>query len=73
MGTAFVLGIIEYSPQNTQAFLQSLDNTKEEIIDLSQGRITIEESFDKLQTKIDKATQQSSKKIDNVIKYTKKR
>lgn len=73
VGTAFVLGIIEYSPQNTQAFLQSLDNTKKEIIDLSQGRITIEESFDKLQTKIDKVTQQSSKKIDNVIKYTKKK
>ncbi len=71
MGTAFFLGIIEFSPQNTQAFLQSLDNTKEEIIDLTQGRITIEDSFDKLQTKIDNASQQSSKKIENVIKYTK--
>ena len=71
VGTAFVLGIIEYSPQNSQAFLQSLVNTKEEIIDLSQGRITIEESFDKLQTKIDNATQQSNKKINNVIKYAK--
>lgn len=71
VGTAFFLGIIEFSPQNTQAFLQSLDNTKEEIIDISQGRITIEESFDNFQTKIDNATQQSNKKIDNVIKYAK--
>ena len=71
VGSAFFLGIIEFSPQNTQAILQSLDNTKEEILDISEGRITLEESFGKFQTKIDNATQQSNKKIDNVIKYAK--
>lgn len=72
IGTAFGLGIIEFSPQNTNAFLQSMDKVKQEIIDLSQGKRTIEESLEKVQTTLGDTTQKSSKSIENVVKYAKK-
>ena len=72
IGAAFGLGIIEFSPQNTNAFLQSMDKVKQEIIDLTQGKRTIEESLEKVQSTLGDTTQKSSKSVENVVKYAKK-
>lgn len=73
IGIAFGLGIIEFSPQGGSVFVQSLQNTRNEIIDLAQGKTTIHESLDKANTPVGKATEEGSKKLDNVIKYAQKK
>jgi len=70
---AFGLGIIEFSPQGGMIFVQSLENAKNEILDLAQGKTTISKSFEKANTSVGKVTEESSKKIDNVIKYAQKK
>lgn len=69
IGTAFGLGIIEFSPQGGAIFVQSLENAKDEILDLAQGKTTITKSLDKANTSVGEVTEESTKKIDNVIKY----
>ncbi|MFB5630794.1 MAG: CAP domain-containing protein [Nitrosopumilaceae archaeon] len=73
LGAAFSLGIIEFSPQGGTIFVHTLENAKDEILDLAQGKTTIDESFDKVNTSVEEATEESSKKLDNVIKYTQKK
>ena len=73
IGIAFGLGIIEFSPQGGSIFVQSLQSTKDEILDLAQGKTTINESFDKANISVGEATEESSKKLDNVIKYAQKK
>ena len=72
VGAAFGLGIIEFSPQGENILMQSLETAKNEILDLAQGKTTINESFDKANTSVEKATKESGKKIDNVIKFAQK-
>ena len=69
IGIAFGLGIIDFSPQATSIFVQSLHNSKEEIIDLVQGKTTINESFNETKAEIKEATIENNKKLDNLIKY----
>src|SRR3970040_2821638 len=69
IGITFGLGIIEFSPQGGSVFVQSLQNTKDEILDLAQGKHTINESLDKANTSEGEDKEESSKKLDNVIKY----
>ncbi len=73
VGAAFGLGIIEFSPQGGMIFVQSLENAKNEIFDLAQGKTTFDKSFDKANTSVGEVTEESSKKLDNVIKYAQKR
>jgi len=73
IGAAFSFGIIQVSPQGGTIFVQSLENTKNEILDLAQGKTTINETFDKANTSVEKVTEESSKKLDNVIKYAQKK
>lgn len=73
VGAAFSLGIIEISPQGGMIFVQSLENAKNEILDLAQGKTTINESFDKANTSVVVVTEESTKKLDNVIKYAQKK
>ena len=73
VGAAFGLGIIEFSPQGGMIFVQSLENAKDEILDLAQGKTTISKSFDKANTSVGEVTEESTKKIDNVIKYAQKK
>ncbi len=73
VAAAFSLGIIEFSPQGGVIFVQSLENAKNEILDLAQGKTTISKSFEKANTSVEEVTEESSKKIDNVIKYAQKR
>ena len=73
IGVAFSLGIIEFSPQGGMIFVQSLENAKDEILDLAQGKTTISKSFDKANTSVGEVTEDSTKKIDNVIKYAQKK
>jgi len=73
VGSAFFLGIIEFSPQNTGTFLQRLDNAKQEIIDVTQGKTTLEDTFEKIQNQVDQTAQKSGTTFDNVIKYAKKK
>jgi uncharacterized protein YkwD len=49
--------------------IQSLDNAKNEIFDLAQGKTTISNSFEKANTSVGEVTDKSSKKLDNVLKY----
>jgi len=73
VGAAFGLGIIELSPQGGIIFVQSLENAKDEIFDLAQGKITISKSFDKANTSVGTVTEERTKKLDNVIKYAQKK
>jgi uncharacterized protein YkwD len=73
IGAAFSLGVIEFSPQGGMIFVQSLENAKDEILDLAQGKTTISKSFDKANTSVGEVTEDSTKKIDNVIKYAQKK
>jgi len=73
IGAAFGLGIIEFSPQGGMIFVQSLENVKDEILDLTQGKTSINKSFDKANTSVVEATEESTKKLDNVIKYAQKK
>ena len=73
IGAAFSFGIIEVTPQGGQIFVQNLENAKDEILDLAQGKTTITESFDKANTSVGKATEEGTKKLDNVIKYAQKK
>jgi uncharacterized protein YkwD len=73
IGAAFRLGIIEFSPQGGMIFVQSLENAKDEILDLAQGKTTISKSFDKANSSVGEVTEDSTKKIDNVIKYAQKK
>lgn len=73
LGAAFSLGIIEFSPQGGTIFVHTLENAKDEILDLAQGKTTISESFEKANTSVEKTTEESSKKLDNVIKYAQKK
>lgn len=73
IGAAFGLGIIEFSPQGGQIFVQNLENAKNEILDLAQGKTTITKSIDKANTSVGEATEESTKKLDNVIKYAQKK
>ena len=73
IGTAFGFGIIEFSPQGGMIFVQNLENAKNEILDLAQGKTTITKSIDKANTSVEEATEESTKKLDNVIKYAQKR
>jgi uncharacterized protein YkwD len=73
IGAAFSLGIIEFSPQGGMIFVQSLENAKDEILDLAQGKTTISKSFDKANSSVGEVTEDSTKKIDNVIKYAQKK
>jgi uncharacterized protein YkwD len=73
VGAAFGLGIIEFSPQGGMIFVQSLENAKGEILDLAQGKTTISKSFDKANTSVGEVTEDSTKKLDNVIKYAQKK
>ena len=72
VGAAFGLGIIEFSPQGGNILVQSLETAKNEILDLVQGKTTINESFDKANNSVGEATKQSGKKLDNVIKFAQK-
>jgi len=72
VGAAFGLGIIEFSPQVGNILVQSLETAKNEILDLAQGKTTINESFDKANNSVGEATKQSGKKLDNVIKFAQK-
>lgn len=72
IGTAFGLGIIEISPQGGNMFVQSLEKVKNEILDLTQGKTSINESFDRVNTSVEKAAEENTKKLDNVIKYAQK-
>ena len=73
LGAAFSLGIIEFSPQGGTIFVQTLENTKDEILDLAQGKTTISKSLDKANTSVEEVTEESTKKLDNVIKYAQKK
>jgi len=73
VAAAFSLGIIEFSPQGGVIFVQSLENAKNEVLDLAQGKTTISKSFEKANTSVEEVTEESSKKIDNVIKYAQKK
>ena len=72
VGSAFGLGIIEFSPEGGNFLVQSLETAKNEILDLAQGKTTINESFDKANNSVGEATKQSGKKLDNVIKFAQK-
>lgn len=72
VGAAFGLGIIEFSPEGGNILVQSLESAKNEIVDLAQGKTTINESFDKANNSVGEATKQSGKKLDNVIKFAQK-
>jgi uncharacterized protein YkwD len=72
IGAAFGLGIIEISPQGGNMFVQSLEKVKNEILDLTQGKTSINESFDRVNTSVEKAAEENTKKLDNVIKYAQK-
>ena len=52
VGAAFGLGIIEFSPQGGMIFVQSLENAKNEILDLVLGKTTISKSFEKANTSV---------------------
>jgi len=73
VGAAFGLGIIEFSPQGGVIFVQSLENAKDEILELAQGKTTIDKSIDKANTSVGEITDDRTKKIDNVIKYAQKK
>ena len=70
---AFGMGIIEFSPQGGMIIVQHLENAKNEILDLAQGKTTITKSLDKANTSVGEATEESTKKLDNVIKYAQKK
>lgn len=72
VGAAFGLGIIEFSPDGGNILVQSLETAKNEILDLAQGKTTINESFDRANNSVGEATKQSGKKLDNVIKFAQK-
>ena len=72
VGAAFGLGIIEFSPQGGKVLFHSLETAKNEILDLAQGKTTINESINKANTSVGKITQDGGKKIDNVIKFAQK-
>lgn len=72
VGAAFGLGIIEFSPGGGNILAQSLETAKNEILDLAQGKTTINESFDRANNSVGEATKQSGKKLDNVIKFAQK-
>jgi uncharacterized protein YkwD len=72
VGAAFGLGVIEYSPEGGNILVQSLESAKNEIVNLAQGKTTINESFDKANNSVGEATKQSGKKLDNVIKFAQK-
>lgn len=69
VGAAFGLGIIEFSPQGGNILIQSLETAKNEILDLAQGKTTINESFDKANNSVSEATKEGGEKMDNVIKF----
>jgi len=71
--TAFGLGIIEISPQSGNMFVQSLEKAKNEILDLAQGKISINESFIRVNTSVEDAAEENNKKLDNIIKYAQKK
>lgn len=71
VGAAFGLGLIEFSPEGGNMLLQSLESAKNEILDLTLGKTTINESLDKANNSVGEATKQSGKKLDNVIKFAK--
>jgi uncharacterized protein YkwD len=73
LGAAFSLGIIELAPQGGTIFVQNLENAKDEILDLAQGKTTVSKSFDKANSSVEEVTEESSKKLDNVIKYAQKK
>lgn len=73
IGTAFGLGIIEISPQGGNILVQSLEKAKNEIFDLTKGETSINESFDRVNTSVEKVAEENSKKLDNVIKYAQKK
>ena len=62
IGAAFSLGIIEFSPQGGMVFVQSLENAKDEILDLAQGKTTISKSFDKANTSVEEVTGENTKR-----------
>ena len=72
VGAAFGLGIIEFSPDGGNILVQSLETAKNEILDLAQGKTTINESFDRANNSVGEATKQSGKKLDNIIKFAQK-
>jgi uncharacterized protein YkwD len=73
IGSAFGLGIIEISPQGGNMFFQNLEKAKNEMLDLTQGKTSIKENFDRANISIEKAAEENTKKLDNVIKYTQKK
>jgi len=73
IGTAFGLGIIEISPEGDNILVQSLEKAKNEILDLTKGETSINESFDRANTSVEKVAEENSKKLDNVIKYAQKK
>ena len=73
VGSAFFLGIIEFSPQNTGTIIQKLDSAKQEIIDVTQGKTTLEDTFDKVKNQVGQTTQKSGTAFENVVKYAKKK
>ncbi len=73
IAAAFSFGIIEVSPQGGMIFVQNLENAKDEILDLAQGKTTINKSFEKANTSVGEVTEESTKKLDNVIKYAQKK
>ena len=73
IAAAFSLGVIQVTPQAGTIFVQNLENAKDEILDLAQGKTTITKSLDKANTSVEEVTEKSSKKLDNVIKYAQKK
>lgn len=73
IGAAFGFGLIEITPQGGKIFIQNLENAKNEILDLAQGKTTISKSLDKANTSVGAVTEESTKKLDNVIKYAQKK
>ncbi len=72
IGSAFFLGIIEFSPQNAGTILQRLDSAKQEIIDVTHGKTTLEDTYDKVQSQFDQTAQKSGTAFENVVQYAKK-
>ena len=73
IAAAFSLGIIQISPQGGAIFVQNLENAKDEILDLAQGKTTIDQSLDKANTSVGTVTEEGTKKLDNVLKYAQKK
>ena len=73
IGGAWSLGIIEFSPSKTGEVVDSVLDVKKEVSNVIEGKTTLEESLDKVQTKVNEATHTSSATIDNVVKYAQKK